>query len=206
RSWSLFAGASNEGTFPVLVGFAGTGHGHSAPASMHLELLPEIGGDSGSDGCGNDEPGYDEDGDEDEEDADSWEMLAEEITLCKAWCDVTKNYVTRDANMRRFWSKVVGYFEKEMEENIRGYDVVIIQWKCTIRPKIAAFSVVYDNVQRMNENESCKLTVFQRALAEYEMQYRHDFTLEACWRILKDHVVWTEIEMPLFNPKHNNEV
>nr|GFC20433.1 hypothetical protein [Tanacetum cinerariifolium]GFC20843.1 hypothetical protein [Tanacetum cinerariifolium] len=40
-------------------------------SEKRLTKQPEIGGDSGSDGCGNDEPGYDEDGREDEEDADS---------------------------------------------------------------------------------------------------------------------------------------
>ncbi|GJW07865.1 hypothetical protein Tco_1570288 [Tanacetum coccineum] len=38
---------------------------------------------------------------------------AEEITLCKAWCNVTKNYVTRDALKRGFLSEVVAYYEKE---------------------------------------------------------------------------------------------
>nr|GEV16036.1 hypothetical protein [Tanacetum cinerariifolium]GEW48942.1 hypothetical protein [Tanacetum cinerariifolium] len=66
-------------------------------------------------------------------------ITAEEIMLCKAWCDVTKNNVTEDA----------------ME--MRGFGQ----------------SAVYDNVQRMNENESCNLTV---------TQYGHDFTLDACWR------------------------
>ncbi|GJU33047.1 hypothetical protein Tco_1176636 [Tanacetum coccineum] len=81
--------------------------------------------------------------------------IAEEIALCKAWCDVTENNVTGDAmKMRRFWSEVVACFEKEMGENIRGYDAIIMKWKRTIRPKIATFSAVYNNVQRMNENEN----------------------------------------------------
>ncbi|GKC42904.1 retrovirus-related pol polyprotein from transposon TNT 1-94 [Tanacetum coccineum] len=28
--------------------------------------------------------------------------------------------------------------------------------------------------------------------------YRHDFTLKACWNILKDHQGWLEVEMPCF--------
>ncbi|GKD37790.1 hypothetical protein Tco_1257997 [Tanacetum coccineum] len=135
--------------------------------------------------------------------------IAEEIALCKAWCDVTENNVTGDAmKMRRFWSEVVACFEKEMGENIRGYDAIIMKWKRTIRPKIATFSAVYNNVQRMNENEndSCNLTVFQKALAEYETQYGHNFTLKTCRKILKDQTALREIEMPLFNQKHNNDV
>ncbi|GJU43856.1 hypothetical protein Tco_1201122 [Tanacetum coccineum] len=55
--------------------------------------------------------------------------------------------------MRGYRSEVVAYFEKEMGENIRGYDVIIMKWKRTIRPKIAAFSAVYENVQWINEND-----------------------------------------------------
>ncbi|GJV08410.1 hypothetical protein Tco_1346066 [Tanacetum coccineum] len=130
---------------------------------------------------------------------------AEEIALCKAWCDVTENNVTGDKmNMRGFWSEVVAYFEKEMEKNIQGYDAIIMKCKRTIRPKIAAFIAIYDNVQRLNERESCNLTLLQKALAEYETQYGRDFILEMCWRILKDHAAWREIEMLLFNQQHNN--
>nr|GEW05511.1 zinc finger, CCHC-type [Tanacetum cinerariifolium] len=73
-------------------------------------------------------------------------------------------------NMRGFWSEVVAYFEKEIGENIRGYDAIMMKWKLTICHKIVAFSVVYDNVKRMNENESYNLNVFQRA--EYETHLR----------------------------------
>ncbi|GKG38489.1 hypothetical protein Tco_0460201, partial [Tanacetum coccineum] len=100
----------------------------------------------------------------------------EEIALCKAWYDVTENNVTGDnMKMRGFWSDVVAYFEREMEKNIRGYDVIIMKCKRTIRPKIAAFIAIYDNVQQLNEIESCNLTVLQKTLAEYETQYGHDF-------------------------------
>ncbi|GKA83938.1 RNA-directed DNA polymerase, eukaryota [Tanacetum coccineum] len=96
---------------------------------------------------------------------------------------------------RGFWSQVVAYFEKEMRENIRELDAIIMKWKRMIHLKIVAFSAVYDNVRRMNKNESCNLTVFQKALVEYETQYGHDFTLKPCGRILKYHAVWREIEM-----------
>ncbi|GJZ74420.1 hypothetical protein Tco_0638566 [Tanacetum coccineum] len=117
-----------------------------------------------------------------------------------------ENYVTRDAMKRGFWSEVFAYFEKEMGENIRGYDTIVTKWKHSIRPKIVAFSVVYDSVQRMDESGSSNLALFQKALAEFETQYGHPFTIEACWRILKNHAAWTEIEMPLFNQRRNNEV
>ncbi|GJV10487.1 hypothetical protein Tco_1352028 [Tanacetum coccineum] len=85
---------------------------------------------------------------------------AEEITLCKAWCNVTVNYVTRDAMKRGFWSEVVAYFEKGTGENIRGYDAIMTKWKNSIRPKIDAFSVVYDSVQRMDESGTIKKVNF----------------------------------------------
>ncbi|GJV88429.1 hypothetical protein Tco_1532367 [Tanacetum coccineum] len=87
---------------------------------------------------------------------------------------------------------------------IRGYDIVVVKWKNSIRPKIAAFSVVYESVQRMDENGSCDLVLFQNALAEFDTGYGHPFTMEACWRILKDHAAWTEIEVPSFNKARNN--
>nr|GEW12489.1 receptor-like protein kinase HERK 1 [Tanacetum cinerariifolium] len=59
------------------------------------------------------------------------------------------------------------------------------------------------SVQRMdeNENESSDLVLFQNALAEFETGYEHPFTMKACWRILKNHAAWTEIEMPSFNQR-----
>ncbi|GKE37928.1 hypothetical protein Tco_1461333 [Tanacetum coccineum] len=63
---------------------------------------------------------------------------------------------------------------------VRGYDVIVSKWKNSIRPKVAAFSVVYDGVQRMDENGSSDLFLFQNALAEYQTRYRHPFTMEAC--------------------------
>nr|GFC15909.1 hypothetical protein [Tanacetum cinerariifolium] len=126
---------------------------------------------------------------------------SKEITLCTAWCNVTENYVTRDAMKRVFWSEVFAYFEKEIGENIQGYDAIVTKWKHSIRPKIIAFSVIYDSIKRMDKSESSNLALFQKALAEFEMQYEHPFTMEACWRILKNHVASIQIEMPLFNQR-----
>ncbi|GKE13167.1 hypothetical protein Tco_1416718 [Tanacetum coccineum] len=64
--------------------------------------------------------------------------------------------------------------------------------------KVVAFSVVYDSVQRIDENGSSDLVLFQNALAEFQTGCGHPFTVEACWRILKNHAAWTEIEMPTY--------
>ncbi|GJR95929.1 hypothetical protein Tco_0268103 [Tanacetum coccineum] len=95
----------------------------------------------------------------------------EEVTLCKAWCDT------------------------------RGYNAIPNKWKNRVRPRIGAFCAIINNVERRNESVSRDLTVFQKALAEYEALYDHEFTLEPCWRILKDHAAWKEFEMSLFYKK-----
>nr|GEV26704.1 hypothetical protein [Tanacetum cinerariifolium] len=82
-----------------------------------------------------------------------------------------------------FWSEVFANFEKEMGRTIRGYDTIVTKWKNSIRPKIVAFSVVYDSVQRIDENRSSNFVLFKNAVAEFETGYGHPFTIEACWRI-----------------------
>ena len=126
----------------------------------------------------------------------------EDIALCKAWCEANENYNAGDKRIG-FWEVVYDQFKKEMGETIRKYDTVVVKWKTSIRPKVAAFSVVYDNVQRMDENGSSDLVLFQNELAEFQTGYGHPFTMEACWRILKNDVAWTEIEMPTYQ-RHNN--
>ncbi|GJQ90606.1 hypothetical protein Tco_0001745 [Tanacetum coccineum] len=129
---------------------------------------------------------------------------AQEIALCKACCDVSENKAnTLNLKGFWFWSEVLACFENEMGEKIRRYDVVALKWKQSLRPKIAKFSVVYERVKQRDENWSSDLVVFQNALAEYETQYGQAFTLEQCWRILKNCPVWPEIEMLLFNRINN---
>nr|GEU39462.1 hypothetical protein [Tanacetum cinerariifolium] len=103
----------------------------------------------------------------------------QEIALCKAWCEAMENYNAGDMRTG-FWSVVFANFQKEMGETIRGYNTVVVKWKNSIRPKVAAFSVVYDSVQRMDENGSSDLVLFQNALAEFQIGYGHPFTMEAC--------------------------
>nr|GEU61113.1 UBN2 domain-containing protein [Tanacetum cinerariifolium] len=46
----------------------------------------------------------------------------------------------------------------------------------------------------MDENGSSDLVLFQNALAEFQTGYGRPFTMEACWRILKNHPAWSEVE------------
>nr|GEZ48666.1 putative RNA-directed DNA polymerase, eukaryota, reverse transcriptase zinc-binding domain protein [Tanacetum cinerariifolium] len=78
----------------------------------------------------------------------------------------------------------IRYFRRQMEK----FD----------SPKVVAFSVIYDNVQQMDENGSSDLVLFQNALTEFQTGYGHPFTMEACWRILKNHAAWIEIEVATY--------
>ncbi|GJW28761.1 hypothetical protein Tco_0045636 [Tanacetum coccineum] len=86
----------------------------------------------------------------------------EEITLCTTWCSAMDTYGTREIHGRKgFWEDVFANFEKDMGGTIREYDAIVSKWKILIRPKVAAFSVVYDSVQRRDENGSSDLVLFQ---------------------------------------------
>ncbi|GKB04906.1 hypothetical protein Tco_0833101 [Tanacetum coccineum] len=85
-----------------------------------------------------------------------------------------------------------------MGGTIRGYDAIISKWKNSIHPKVACFSIVYDSVRRMDENGSSDLVLFQNALVEFQTGYGQPFTMEACWRILKNHPAWSEVEVPTY--------
>nr|GEV50528.1 hypothetical protein [Tanacetum cinerariifolium] len=52
-----------------------------------------------------------------------------------------------------------------MGETIRGYDIVVVKRKNSIRPIVYAFTVVYDSVQRIDENGSSDLGTLSSAKA-----------------------------------------
>ncbi|GKB23750.1 hypothetical protein Tco_0863151 [Tanacetum coccineum] len=83
----------------------------------------------------------------------------------------TLPWTTAEEIIKGFWEEVFANFEKDMGGTIRGYDAIISKWKNLILPKVAAFSVVYDGVQQMDENGSSDLVLFQNALAEYQTRY-----------------------------------
>ncbi|GKE94425.1 hypothetical protein Tco_1579280, partial [Tanacetum coccineum] len=129
--------------------------------------------------------------------------IEEEVALCQAWCDVSENDITGNAvTSREFWLKVTEYFEKETGSN-RGYDSILSKWKNRVRPRISAFCAIFNNVQWRNDSGSCDLIVYQKACVEYATEYDHDFSLELCWQILKDHSAWKQVEMPSFYSKQN---
>ncbi|GJX01655.1 hypothetical protein Tco_0185568 [Tanacetum coccineum] len=86
---------------------------------------------------------------------------AEEITLCTTWCNAMETYGLRDITKKGFWENVFDNFEKDIGGTIRECDAIVPKWKNSIR------SVVYDGVQRMDENGSSDHVLFQNALAEF---------------------------------------
>ena len=44
-----------------------------------------------------------------------------------------------------------------------------------------------------------------KALRVYCMIYGHDFTLGECWKILRNHDAWKNLEMPAFRAKSRSE-
>ncbi|GJS26193.1 ARID DNA-binding domain-containing protein [Tanacetum coccineum] len=55
--------------------------------------------------------------------AQPW-TTAEEITLCIAWCNVTDNYVTRDAMKRGFWLEVAEERKLMWQEKCRSFSLL----------------------------------------------------------------------------------
>ncbi|GKC85754.1 hypothetical protein Tco_1141471 [Tanacetum coccineum] len=111
----------------------------------------------------------------------------EEIALCIAWCDVSKNAEKGNAmKAKGFWDAVIKYFIKETG-SVRGYDSILNKWKNRVRPKIGRFCAIINNIEHNHESGSCDLNVYQKACVEYKLMYKHDFTLEACWNLLKDY-------------------
>ncbi|GJX36962.1 hypothetical protein Tco_0250265 [Tanacetum coccineum] len=70
-----------------------------------------------------------------------------------------ETYGSGDITKKGFWSDVFDNFGKDMGGTIREYDVIVSKWKNLICLKVVAFSVVYDGVQRIDENMSSNFVV-----------------------------------------------
>ncbi|GJZ47881.1 hypothetical protein Tco_0601713 [Tanacetum coccineum] len=123
------------------------------------------------------------------------DSLVEEVarsSKLRGFQNFAKRLITGNAvKNREFWLKVIEYFEKETGLN-QGYDTILSKWKNRVRHIIGAFCAIFDNVQWKNESGSCDLTVYQKACVEYAAEYNHDYLLERCWQILKNHSAWKE--------------
>nr|GEW15812.1 reverse transcriptase domain-containing protein [Tanacetum cinerariifolium] len=78
-------------------------------------------------------------------------IVAEEIALCQAWCDVSENNVAGNSmKTKGFWDAVITYFEKETGSS-RGYDLILSKWENKVRPRIDAFCAIINNVEENHE-------------------------------------------------------
>ncbi|GJT89404.1 retrotransposon protein, putative, ty3-gypsy subclass [Tanacetum coccineum] len=135
--------------------------------------------------------------DEPNEPLKDWTM-AEETTLCQAWCDVLENNIDGNSmKSKGFWDAVIRYIEKETGSS-RDYDSIVSKWKNRVRPKIGAFCAIINNVEANHESGTNDLDVYRKACAKYKIMCKSDFTLEHCYNVLKDHLVWNDVEMPYF--------
>ncbi|GKD85779.1 hypothetical protein Tco_1356933 [Tanacetum coccineum] len=108
--------------------------------------------------------------------AQPW-TTTEEITLCTDWCNTMDNYNTRDSMKRGFWSEVFANFEKEMgglfEVTIPSSSNGNIRFVLKLL-RLMSFTIVSNGWTRAGLN----LALFQKALAEFETQYGHPFTMK----------------------------
>nr|GEX86824.1 hypothetical protein [Tanacetum cinerariifolium] len=78
--------------------------------------------------------------------------MAEETTLCQAWCDVSENNIDGNSmKSKGFWDVVIRYFEKETGSS-RGYDPIVSEWKNRVRLRIDAFCAIINNVKENHES------------------------------------------------------
>ncbi|GKF31166.1 hypothetical protein Tco_0100964, partial [Tanacetum coccineum] len=91
---------------------------------------------------------------------------AEEIALCKGWCDVLENCEKENGmKTKGFWDAVINYFTNETGST-RGYDSIVSKYKNRVRPIIGRFCAIFNNIEQTHESDSCDLTVYQKACAE----------------------------------------
>ena len=67
-----------------------------------------------------------------------------------------------------------------------------------MRPKVAQFCGVYDNVFRMMASEAGDGNYIQEALVEHHVEYGTKFTLLHCCEVLKECAKWKDVVVPDF--------
>ncbi|GKC84203.1 RNA-directed DNA polymerase, eukaryota [Tanacetum coccineum] len=64
-----------------------------------------------------------------------------------------------------------------------------------VRPKVATFCGVYDNVYRIYRSGANDADYLQKAQIEYQVEYGVPFTLLHCWEVLKKCDKWSSVEV-----------
>ena len=62
----------------------------------------------------------------------------------------------------------------------RTTQYIVSKWKNRIRPRVGAFCAIYDNCFTNYASGANDLTVYKRALEEYEIMKKHAFQLDHC--------------------------
>ncbi|GJV83857.1 putative reverse transcriptase domain-containing protein [Tanacetum coccineum] len=124
----------------------------------------------------------------------------EEIALCKGWVHVSENSAKGNARKTDgFWTEVKDYVHKKTNSDKRTYDMVCGKWK-TVRPNVARFCGVHDNVARMaQESGAGDEDYFNKALLDYEAEFGLPFTLRHCWEVLKYSPKWLKQVVPKYS-------
>ena len=100
-----------------------------------------------------------------------------------------------------FQNDIVVYIESKTKSDCRTYDMVCGKWK-TVRPTVARFYGVFNNVKRMNPMSGVgDEDYYNTTTLNYEAEYEVKFTLRHCQDELRDSQKWNEIEVPNFLAK-----
>ncbi|GJW53286.1 RNA-directed DNA polymerase, eukaryota [Tanacetum coccineum] len=99
---------------------------------------------------------------------------------------------------KRFWVEVMKYMHANcLIAKRQTYDMVNRKWK-TVRPKVVSFCGAYANTIRTYNSEAGYADYLQRAMTDYQVEYRVPFTLVHCWEELKECDKWNSEEVPEF--------
>lgn len=119
------------------------------------------------------------------------------MVLCRAFIFISENSSKGNAvNRNRFWELVIAYFIKETGSD-RTYDSIMSKWKTRICNRVSNFCAIMDNVKDTHGSGEIDADDYSKALREYRVLYGHEFALEDCWKVLRNHDAWKR-EMPAF--------
>ncbi|GKE11167.1 ethylene-responsive transcription factor RAP2-4-like protein, partial [Tanacetum coccineum] len=96
---------------------------------------------------------------------------------------------------KRFWVEVMKYMHANcLIAKRQMYDMVNRKWK-TVRPKVVSFCGAFANTIRTYNSEAGDADYLQRAMIDYQVEYKVPFTLVHCWEELKECDKWNSEEV-----------
>ena len=99
--------------------------------------------------------------------------------MYKGWINASENGAIGNARRENgFWNDVVAYIESKTKSDRRTYDMVCGKWK-TVRPNVARFCGVYNNVKHMYPMSGVgDEDYYNTTTLNYEAEYGVKFTLK----------------------------